>query len=186
MAQVDPVTNRVLVICCEVVAAVDCSGQVCQVRTVNGILVRRLGSDDRTVAREMFAMMVDVFDEGTGDEDGAPVTDDHLDQLLSKESFWALAAFAGSEIIGGLTAHTLPMTRSATSEVFIYDLAVRQDHQRQGVGSRLIRDIRARAAEAGIREIFVPADNDDTHALNFYRAQGADEMPVTFFSFTAP
>jgi aminoglycoside 3-N-acetyltransferase I len=140
---------------------------------------RRLGRGDRTAARDMFAMMADVFGEGS-----EPLGDEYVDRLLGRETFLAFAAFVGPDIVGGLTAHTLPMTRSASSEVFIYDLAVRQTHQRQGVGSRLVRELREAAARAGIHEIFVPADNDDEHALDFYRAQGAVASPVTFFTFS--
>ena len=151
---------------------------------MGGIVVRRLGQGDLTVARETFAMMVDVFDEdGVGSE---RLSADYLDRLLRQSSFWALTAFVGSEIVGGLSAHTLPMTRSASSELFIYDLAVRRENQRQGVGSWLIRELRELAAAVGIQDVFVPVENDDTHALDFYRAQGAVGSPVTHFTFTAP
>lgn len=76
------------------------------------------------------------------------------------------------------------MTRSPSSEVLIHDLAVRHDYQRQGVASRLMLELRAGAALAGIHEVFVQADNEDVHALDFYRAQGATPSPVTFFTFT--
>lgn len=124
-------------------------------------------------------MMADVFGEAS-----EPLSDDYLDQLLGEEPFWAFAAFISRDIVGGLTAHVLPMTRSASSEVFIYDLAVHQSRQRQGVGSRLVRELCDTAARAGIHEIFVPADNDDGPALDFYRAQGGIASPVTFFTFT--
>lgn len=130
-------------------------------------------------------MMVNIFEENAGDDEVNPLNDDYLDRLLGRDSFWAFAAFKGAEIVGGLTAHTLQMTRSSSSEVFIYDLAVRQDHQRQGIGRRLIHELRGCAAAAGIREIFVAADNADTHALDFYKAQGAVASPVTLFTFTS-
>jgi hypothetical protein len=85
------------------------------------LVVRRLGRGDLAVARETFAMMVDVSDKDVvGSE---PLSDDYLDREL--------------------------------------------------------------AAAVGIQDVFVPADNDDTHALDFYRAQGAVESPVTHFTFTA-
>ena len=40
--------------------------------------------------------------------------------------------------MGGLTAHALPMTRSPEAELFIYDLAVRADRQRRGIGRTLV------------------------------------------------
>lgn len=134
----------------------------------------------------MFLMMVDVFDESAQGTVCEPLADDYLDALLRRDSFWALAAFDGAEVVGGLTAHTLPMTRSASSEVFIYDLAVRRDHQRQGVGGRLIQELRMSAATAGIGDVFVPVDNEDVHALDFYRAQGGTASAVTHFTFSDP
>ena len=129
-------------------------------------------------------MMVDVFEEDVVGRER--LSDDYLDRLLRQNSFWARAAFVGSEIVGGLTAHPLPMTRSASSELLIYDLAVRRENQRQGVGHRLILELCDRAVAVGIRDVFVPADNEDSHALDFYRARGAVESPVTHFTFTAP
>lgn len=123
--------------------------------------------------------MAEVFSEQC-----EQLRDGYLDRLLSREDFWAIAAFAGGEIIGGVTAHTLPMTRTESSEIFIYDVAVRGDHQRRGIGRHLVRALREAAAEIGIQDVFVPADNDDVPALDFYRALGGVPSPVTFFTFS--
>jgi aminoglycoside 3-N-acetyltransferase I len=141
--------------------------------------VMRLTVDDRDLARVLFTLMADVFGEARD-----ALSDGYLDQLLSQEAFWALAALAEDHLIGGLTAHTLPMTRTESSELFIYDIAVRPEHQRQGVGRRLVAELRAQAAARGIREVFVAADNDDVQALDFYRALGGAGSPVTIFTFT--
>jgi len=143
------------------------------------ILIRRLVPGDEALAGAMFSMMSAVFNETS-----EPVSEEYLTALLGRESFWAIAALDGADVVGGLTAHTLPMTRTPSSEVFIYDLAVRGDHQRQGVGSRLVNQLRTAAALLGINEVFVPADNEDAGALDFYRAQGAAASPVTIFTFT--
>lgn len=124
-------------------------------------------------------MMADVFSE-----ECEQLTDGYLDRLLSREDFWAIAAFVGDDIVGGITAHTLPMTRTESSEIFIYDIAVRGDRQRKGVGRHLVTALREAAGEMGIRDVFVPADNDDVHALDFYRALGGVPSPVTFFTFS--
>jgi aminoglycoside 3-N-acetyltransferase I len=140
---------------------------------------RRLHTGDRDLARALFSLMADVFDEAC-----EALSDDYIDGLLAREGLWAIAAFDGDQVIGGVTAHTLPMTRAETSELFIYDIAVRRDHQRRGVGRHLVGELRAAAAASGIRDLFVPADNDDLHALDFYRALGGTASPVTFFTFT--
>lgn len=125
--------------------------------------------------------MAEVFDEECED-----LGDGYLDRLLCREGFWAIAAFTDDdELIGGLTAHTLPMTRAEASEIFIYDIAVRSDQQRKGVGRLLMTELRREAANAGIQDVFVAADDDDVHALDFYRALGGVPSPVTFFTFSA-
>lgn len=139
---------------------------------------QRLVSSDRGLARELFVMMAAVFDEGH-----EPLSDAYIDQLLQRADFWVIAALDGDTIVGGLTAHILPLTRREVSEFFIYDLAVRTDYQRRGIGRELVQALRQAAATIGIYTVFVPADNDDTHALDFYRAIGGEASPVTFFTF---
>lgn len=143
------------------------------------VRTKRLTSGDREIAGKLFVMMAEAFGEAH-----EPLTAGYLDSLLNKGDFWAIAAFQGTDIIGGLTAHTLPMTRANSSEIFIYDIAVRESHRRRGVGRRLVMALRESARAIGIRDIFVPADNDDKHALDFYRALGGAPSAVTFFTFS--
>lgn len=141
---------------------------------------KRLTADDRELARRLFVLLAEVFET-----DHEQLSDSYLDRLLSREDFWAIAAFTdGDELIGGLTAHTLPMTRAETSEILIYDIAVRGDYQRRGVGRLLMTRLRREAADVGVEDVFVPADNEDTHALDFYRALGGVPSPVTHFTFS--
>lgn len=140
--------------------------------------IRRLTPDDAPLARRAFTMMAEVFET-----DHAPLSDAYLARLLSRPEFWALVAVDGDEPIGCLTAHTLMMTRAEVEEVFLYDLAVRPDHQRRGIGRALVTALCDGAAALGIDTMFVPADDEDTHALDFYRAIGGEPSPVTFFTF---
>ena len=142
------------------------------------IRIVRLTRADLVLARELFLTMAAVFAEPC-----EPLDDDYLDRLLGRANFWAMAAFIGDDLAGGLTAHTLPMTTSPSSTIFIYDIAVRAEHQRQGVGRELIAVLRKAAIADGIRDVFVPADNDDTHALEFYRALGGAPTASTIFTF---
>ena len=146
--------------------------------------VRRLGPGDEAIARAMFAMMVAVFEEDDASSDAAPLRDEDVEALLRRGDFWAVAATDGEEVVGGLTAHALPMTRSRSTELFLYDLAVRVDRQRQGIGRALVHELIALGRAAGIDTAFVPADDEDTHALEFYRAIGGVPSRVTFFTFT--
>lgn len=142
------------------------------------VSTRRLTAQDTALAREVFTLMSEVFDEPH-----APLGDAYLQCLLASEPFWVMAAFVDGMPVGGLTAHALAMTRHEATEAFIYDLAVRASHQRQGVGRALVTAFRAACAEHGIHVVLVGADDADTYALDFYRALGGEASPVTFFSF---
>jgi len=123
--------------------------------------------------------MAEVFAEAS-----ASLSDGYLDRLLSRGAFWAIATFVGDDLVGGLTAHTLPMTRREAAEVLIYDIAVRADWQRSGIGRHLILTLREAAAAVGIADVFVLADNDDVHVLDFYRTLGGVPTAVTCFTFS--
>lgn len=147
--------------------------------------VCRLRAGDELVAREMFRMMAAVFEEnGDGEACGDPLRDEDLATLLGQDGFWALAASEGDMVVGGLTAHALPMTRDRSKELFIYDLAVRADWQRRGIGRLLVTELLVLGRQSGIGTAFVAADSEDTHALDFYRAVGGVPSPVTFFTFS--
>ncbi|MBL7990633.1 MAG: GNAT family N-acetyltransferase [Candidatus Kapabacteria bacterium] len=149
---------------------------------MNSITIWRLSERHYSVARLLVTLMADVFGEEYGDE-YKNLSDSYLSHLLMRKDFWMLVALMDGNIIGGLTAHQLPMTRSESSELFIYDLAVHTQHQRKGIGRSLVDSLCTMALEAGISYVFVPADNEDTHALDFYSAIGGTPSPVTFFSF---
>src|SRR5687767_10374500 len=105
------------------------------------IAIRRLTDVDASVARQLFALMANVFGE-----EARPLGDAYVDRLLTRNEFWAVGAFIDGDVVGGLTAHALPMTTGESFEMFIYDIAVRADRQRQGIGRRLITGLREMAA----------------------------------------
>jgi len=149
--------------------------------SAEAVSVERIGVADVPRARAAFAMMDEVFEA-----ESVALSDDYLVGLLSSETFWALVAFEGTDPVGCLTAHELPMTRHEQTELFVYDLAVRVDRQRRGIGRRLVDALVARAAAVGISVVFVPADEEDTHALSFYERVGGRPAKVTMFDLGAP
>jgi aminoglycoside 3-N-acetyltransferase I len=143
------------------------------------IVIERLGTGDRSEARRLFSMLAEAFDEKRD-----LLSDAYVDQLLCRQDFWALAAFSGDDVVGGITAHTLPMTRQESSEMFVFDIAVRSDHRNKGIGRRLLDTLSKQATQSGIRELFLAADNADEHALDFYRRLGGLPTPATLFVFS--
>lgn len=142
------------------------------------VRIVRLASGDMVAGHQAFLMLCDVF-ETPGD----PLSDEYVAGLLGRSGMWVMVACDGDEIVGAVTAHELPMTRSESTELFIYDLAVRPEHQRRGIGRALIQRLLTDAAADGVDVAFVPADDEDIHALEFYTALGGRPSPVTIFDF---
>ena len=147
----------------------------------SSLSTRRLQAGDERIANDLFELISDVFEVP-----GEHLDDSYVEQLLAQPTFRCYVTFVDGGLAGGLTAHTLPMTRSMSSEMFIYDLAVRPAYQRRGVGTALVRAALDDATRDSIDTTFVPADNDDTHALAFYEAVGGEASPVIFFTFESP
>jgi len=108
----------------------------------------------------------------------------YLQNLLIDETIIFYTALLNNVVVGGLTAHILPSTYYPSSEVYIYDLAVKTEHQRKGIGKQLIASLKAYCAKQGVKEIFVQADVVDKHALDFYNATGGIAENVIHFSYS--
>jgi aminoglycoside 3-N-acetyltransferase I len=143
------------------------------------IHIYRLGAQDQERARRTFTLMAEVFGE-----EHARLSDAYLERLLARPELLAFAAIRSGQVVGGLTAHTLMMTAVEGSQVFLYDIAVAPEHQRHGVGRRLVDALRREAASQGISTMFVPAEDEDVEALQFYTALGGTPSKVTHFEFS--
>ena len=92
--------------------------------------------------------------------------------MLHRGDFLVIAGLIDGKPVAGLTAFVLPLTRAEMAELFIYDIAGAPTYQRNGIGGRLVQEVRGLAVERGIASTSVPADNEDNHALEFYRSIG--------------
>jgi aminoglycoside 3-N-acetyltransferase I len=145
---------------------------------MSSMQIRRLFPGDAGLAVQVFSMMASVFGEASD-----TLSLGYVEHLLRREDFWAIAAIVEREPVAGLTGFTLPLTRAESAELFIYDIAVQPKCQRRGIGSKLVNTLKFLAAESSIKTMWVAADNEDHHALDFYRAIGGSPMPVTIFTF---
>jgi aminoglycoside 3-N-acetyltransferase I len=132
---------------------------------------------------DKFAALIGVFEEIFEMKNFTIPEERHLIQLLAKEDFFVFVALSGNKIAGGLTAYTLQQYYSVSPLVFIYDIAVKKEVQRHGVGKHLISNLKSYCKDNGCEEMFVLADDADDHAIEFYRSTGATEARVVNFSY---
>ena len=141
--------------------------------------VKVLGRGDVPALRALLIVFGRAFDALETYAERQPA-DDYLENLLSSQTFVAVAAFSGDEVIGGIACYVLPKFEQARSEMYLYDLAVDERHRRLGVATAMLATLRRLAAERGIYVLFVQADYGDVPAIALYTKLGVREDVLHF------
>src|SRR5215510_2275118 len=141
--------------------------------------IRTLGPDDVAMMEGMSTMFGQAFNEPEtygGARPGAA----YLRRLLDGDTFIAVAALQGDEVVGGLAAYELRKFEQERSEIYIYDLAVAAPYRRRGIATALIQRLKAVAAARGAYVIYVQADLGDAPAIELYTKLGVREDVLHF------
>lgn len=141
--------------------------------------VRALDRNNAASMRALLTMFGRAFDD-VPTYSGAQPRTAYLERLLASETFIALAASKGDEMVGGIAAYVLPKFEQERSEIYIYDLAVAELHRRQGIATALIVELKRMASLRGAYVIFVQADLGDDPAIALYTKLGAREDVLHF------
>lgn len=143
--------------------------------------VVQLNAQDLPLMRDLLKTFADVFGEPETYLDHTP-EDDYLAGLLASDTFVALVALDGKQVVGGLAAYELKKFERARSEFYIYDLAVYETHRRRGIATALIRHLQEVASRRGAYVIFVQADTgpEDAAAIALYDKLGQRESVLHF------
>ena len=142
--------------------------------------VRQLTADDGTT----FDQLIDLFHLVFENEHPSTAPHANLQNLLASPHFIAFGVFVDEQLVGGCTAYLLPSYTKPHPELFIYDFAIHHSYQRRGLGSLLIQSLMTFCTHKQIPIVFVMAHAEDTHAVDFYRANGAqleDVVNVLFY-----
>ena len=123
-----------------------------------------------------------LFNEVFGEEGyhGPPPGEAHLARLLADDKFIALVARLDGQMAGALAGYELVKFEAERSEIYIYDLAVREEFRRRGVATALIEHLKAIARDKGAWVLFVQADPPDKPAVALYDKLGAREEVLHF------
>jgi len=143
--------------------------------------VCQVTSEDLPLMDALLATFGAAFDEADTYTGRRP-SDAYLRRLLDGDSFIALAALKGRDVVGGIAAYELRKFEQERSEIYIYDLAVSADHRREGIATALIDALRVIAAARGAYVMFVQADTDpdDEPAIALYTKLGNREDVLHF------
>lgn len=144
------------------------------------LTIKKLSSQDV----DYLVALIRVYEAVFGMTNFRMPAPDYLTSLLRSDSLFFMVALLNDTVVGGLTAYVLPSPYFPSSEVYLYDLAVETTMQRKGVGKSLMTSLKSHCAALGYREVFVQADLEDQHAIDFYRATGGSSEEVVHFSYS--
>ena len=135
---------------------------------------KQLKNRDVSLLKELLTVFAEAFNEYDTYQGKVP-RDEYLESLLGKEDFILLVARSQDKLVGGLTAYVLDKFEQERKEIYIYDLAVLEEHRRRGIATELIQRLKQIAKERGAYVIFVQADKGDTAAIKLYESLGTPE-----------
>jgi aminoglycoside 3-N-acetyltransferase I len=141
--------------------------------------VQLLGPADLDRHGQMLDLFAEVFDD-PGSYATARPDAGYIRRLLASDTFIALVAVSDDRAVGALAAYELRKFEQPRSEIYIYDLAVRDTHRRQGVATALIERLQVIAADRGAYVIYVQADYGDEPAIALYTKLGEREDVMHF------
>jgi aminoglycoside 3-N-acetyltransferase I len=145
----------------------------------NNVSVHCLGSGDAALMQAMNDMFAAAFEDPASYTRSRP-SDAYIEDLLSGDQLIAIAALRGKEVLGGLAAYELKKFEQERSEIYIYDLAVREDVRRRGIATTLIEELKQIGRDRGAYVIFVQADYIDPPAIALYSKLGSREDVLHF------
>lgn len=109
----------------------------------------------------------------------------YLQKLLKRPDFDIFVALKNDIVPGGLTIYALEQYYSEKPLAYLYDIAVDTPYQRQGIGKKLMEEVKMYYKQKGFEELFVQAEKTDEHAVDFYRkTHPSGEDHVVFFTYT--
>src|SRR6185295_15137544 len=98
------------------------------------IKVEKLNHSDIHKFTELIRVFEDVFEMKNFKMPG----EIYLQRLLEREDFFVFVALVKDKVVGGLTSYIMQQYYSKSPLVYIFDLAVKTELQRQGIGKMLI------------------------------------------------
>jgi aminoglycoside 3-N-acetyltransferase I len=146
----------------------------------NDLRIHRLQRDDLALMSSLLTVFSQAFDDAANYDARRP-SPGYLRTLLGRDTFIALAAMAGDDVVGGLAAYVLHKFEQERSEIYIYDLAVAAMHRRRGIATALIDALRPIGRALGAWVIYVQADRGDDPAIALYDKLGVREEVLHFY-----
>ncbi len=133
--------------------------------------IRRLREGDEEAAVRVVEGLKFEMDEVLG----VSVDPAYMRAFLADARHYFIVAYDGEEPVGYVFAYRLARFDGRPPMVFIYEIAVVEQHRRRGIGRALIEETKRLAHENGCRKVFVSTNRSNEAAMALYRSAGGEE-----------
>jgi aminoglycoside 3-N-acetyltransferase I len=141
----------------------------------------RLSQNDFHFAKQLLDVFGEAF-EDTKRYNSKIIDEKYVQQILQNPLIIVLVAIEENTVIGGLVAYILQKLELNTNEIYLYDLAVMEQHRRKGIATNLIKKLQIIGEAENTKTIFVQADNIDKPAVSLYTKLATEvETEITHF-----
>ncbi len=98
------------------------------------------------------------------------------DEFLSKETNYLIAAYVDEVFAGFLYAYELDRIEQQRPMMFFYSIDVLNQYRRQGIGKRLIEELKHICAERNVSKMYVLTDEANVAAMRLYQSTGGKRV----------
>ena len=135
-----------------------------------GVTVRRLAPDDSPLGVEAIRVLKAP--------DGYPVPSiAHLFEFLSRPENVLIVALDDGVPVGYVVAYLLNRIDRSQQMMFFYEIGVALSHRRRGVGTQLVKELKAVCRENDVMKMWVPTGRSNVAATRLYASTGAVAVP---------
>ncbi len=133
--------------------------------------IKPLARDDISDFRQMNQLFGDVF-EMPDDYHNTPPSDAYVRQLLSNGQFIGVVAIENDAVIGAAACFLNHKFEQERAELHVYDLAVANAHQKRGIGTAILHEIRHLAHDRGAWTVTIASEPEDEVPTKLYGKLG--------------
>jgi ribosomal protein S18 acetylase RimI-like enzyme len=101
-----------------------------------------------------------------------PIDDAAMSSFLKSAECFLLLAVEDGCVVGSLNGYSLRQPDRSRPQFLLYELDVRQDYRRRGIGLALVNAFTDEARAAGAFEVWVVSNESTSAAVELYRKCG--------------
>ncbi|MBA7602903.1 hypothetical protein ES703_09999 [subsurface metagenome] len=98
------------------------------------------------------------------------------DECLKKETNYLLAAYLDGTFAGFAYAYELDRIEKKQPMMFFYSIDVLPNFRRQGIGKRLIKELKRICTDRNVSKMYVLTDEENEAAMRLYRSTGGKRV----------